>query len=60
MEENGLTQADLVPLFGTPSVVSEVLSGKRGLALGHIRKLAAHFGVPAEIFITVGPEDPVL
>lgn len=51
MEENGLSQADLVPLFGTPSVVSEVLAGKRRLALAHIRRLAAHFGLPADIFI---------
>lgn len=51
MEENDLTQADLVPLFGTPSVVSEVLAGKRRLALSHIRRLAAHFGLPADVFI---------
>jgi HTH-type transcriptional regulator/antitoxin HigA len=51
MEENGLSQADLVPLFGTPSVVSEVLAGKRQLALTHIRRLAAYFGLPADVFI---------
>ena len=51
MAENGLTQADLVPFFGTPSVVYEVISGKRRLAIDHIRRLAAHFGLPAGIFI---------
>lgn len=51
MAENGLTQANLVPLFGTPSVVSEVLSGKRRLALDHIKRLSAHFGLPADAFI---------
>jgi HTH-type transcriptional regulator / antitoxin HigA len=51
MAENGLTQADLAPLFGSPSVVSEVLAGKRRLALKHIRRLAEHFGVPADVFI---------
>lgn len=51
MAENGLTQADLVPLFGSPSVVSEVLAGKRRLALAHIRKLSAHFGLPTDVFI---------
>ncbi len=51
MAENGLTQADLVPLFGTPSLVSEVLTGKRKLALAHIKRLAAHFGLPAGVFI---------
>jgi len=51
MEENGLTRADLVSLFGTPSLVSEVLSGKRKLALTHIKRLAARFGLPAGVFI---------
>jgi HTH-type transcriptional regulator / antitoxin HigA len=51
MEENGLTQADLVPDFGTRSIVSEVLAGKRRLALTHITRLAERFGVPADVFI---------
>ncbi len=51
MEEHGLTQAELVSLFGAPSIVSEVLSGKRRLALSHITRLAEHFGVPADVFI---------
>jgi HTH-type transcriptional regulator/antitoxin HigA len=58
MEENELSQADLVPFFGTPSLVSAVLSGKRRLALSHIRRLAAHFGVPADVFIDSGPIPP--
>ena len=29
LAERGLRQKDLVPLFGTESIVSEVLSGKR-------------------------------
>ena len=51
MEDNGLTQADLVPDFGTRSIVSEVLAGKRHLALTHITRLAERFGVPADVFI---------
>ncbi len=51
MEEHGLTQADLAPLFGTRSIVSEVLAGKRRLALSHIARLAERFGVPADVFI---------
>lgn len=51
MEENGLTQADLVPDFGTRSIVSEVLAGKRHLALSHITRLAERFGVPADVFM---------
>ncbi len=51
MEEHGLRQKDLVPLFGSKSIVSEVLSGKRPLALAHIVKLSERFGLPADAFI---------
>ena len=51
MEENGLTQVDLVPQFGTRSIVSEVLAGKRRLALAHITRLAERFGLPATVFL---------
>jgi HTH-type transcriptional regulator / antitoxin HigA len=51
MEEHALTQAGLVPLFGSRSIVSEVLAGKRRLALSHIARLAERFGVPADVFI---------
>ncbi|MFI5273812.1 MAG: type II toxin-antitoxin system HigA family antitoxin [Ktedonobacterales bacterium] len=51
MAEHGLTQADLAPLLGTPSIISEVLAGKRHLALAHITRLAERFGVPADVFI---------
>jgi HTH-type transcriptional regulator / antitoxin HigA len=37
-------------LFGSPSIVSEVLSGKRRLSLSHIRKLAERFGLPIDVF----------
>jgi HTH-type transcriptional regulator / antitoxin HigA len=51
MEENGLAQADLVPIFGTRSIVSEVLAGKRRLALSHILRLSERFGLPADVFM---------
>lgn len=51
MADHELTQAELAPLFGSPSIVSEVLSGKRRLALSHITRLAERFGVPADVFI---------
>jgi HTH-type transcriptional regulator / antitoxin HigA len=53
MDENDLSQADLVPEFGTASIVSEVLAGKRRLSLTHIQRLAARFGLPAEVFMDV-------
>lgn len=51
MEEGGLTRKDMVPMFGTPSIVSEVLSGQRPLALTHIRRLSERFKLPADAFI---------
>ncbi len=51
MEENGLSQADLAPLFGGRSVISDVLAGKRRLNLTHITRLAERFGLPTSVFI---------
>lgn len=51
MEEHGLKQADLVSVFGSKSIVSEVLAGKRRLALTHIKRLSQRFGLPADTFI---------
>lgn len=51
MEENGLRQKDLTGVFGTESIVSEVLSGKRELTKEHIKRLSRRFGVsPAAFF----------
>ena len=54
MDEHSLTQADLAPLFGGRSVISEVLAGKRRLSLTHITRLAERFGLPADVFIDRG------
>jgi len=51
MEANGLKQKDLLDVFGTPSIVSEVLNGKRNLTTQHIRKLSRRFNVSPELFI---------
>src|SRR5438876_10079140 len=40
MEANNLKQKDLLDVFGTPSIVSEVMNGKRGLTIEHIKKLS--------------------
>lgn len=50
MEANGLKQKDLVDVFGTPSIVSEVLNGKRSLNVEHIKKLSKRFRVSPEVF----------
>jgi HTH-type transcriptional regulator/antitoxin HigA len=50
MESNGLRQVDLVEVFGSESIVSEVLSGKRDLAKSHIEKLSLRFHVSPDVF----------
>lgn len=51
MEEHNLKQKDLLDVFGTPSIVSEVLAGKRRMTVEHIRALCQRFAVPAELFL---------
>jgi HTH-type transcriptional regulator / antitoxin HigA len=50
IDQHGLKQKDLADVFGAPSVVSEVLSGKRELNKDHIRRLSARFHVSPELF----------
>jgi HTH-type transcriptional regulator/antitoxin HigA len=50
MAANGLRQTDLLDVFGTPSVNSEVLKGKRELSKTHIVKLSKRFHVSPELF----------
>ncbi len=49
--ELALRQKDLVPIFKTESIVSEVLSGQRNLTVNHINQLAEFFHIsPAAFF----------
>ena len=50
MMANNLKQKDLLDVFGTPSIVSEVLRGKRKLTTEHIRRLSRRFHVSPEVF----------
>jgi HTH-type transcriptional regulator/antitoxin HigA len=50
MDQNGLKQKDLIDVFGTPSIVSKVLSGKRELNKDHISRLSQRFHVSPELF----------
>jgi HTH-type transcriptional regulator/antitoxin HigA len=50
MEQHNLLQKDLADVFGTRSIVSEVLSGKRELNKEHIARLSARFHVSPEVF----------
>jgi HTH-type transcriptional regulator/antitoxin HigA len=51
MRANGLKQKDLVDVFGTPSIISEVMKGKRRFTTDHIRKLSQRFQVSPELFL---------
>jgi HTH-type transcriptional regulator / antitoxin HigA len=51
MEQQGLKPKDLVPLLGSRSRVSEVLSGRRHLSLKMIRALVSRLGIPAHVLL---------
>jgi HTH-type transcriptional regulator / antitoxin HigA len=51
MDQHGLTRTDLVPLLGTPSRVSEVLRGKKGLSMAMVQRLRARFRIPADLLL---------
>ena len=51
MEQQDLKQKDLVQFIGNKSKVSEVLSGKRTLSLGMIRRLHEGLGMSLEVLL---------
>lgn len=51
MEQSGMTVKDLVPYIGPLNRVYEVLSCKRSLSLGMIRRLSVGLHIPAEVLI---------
>ena len=51
MEHKGLRQADMLSVFGSRSVASDVLNGRRAISKAHARKLADYFHLPADLFI---------
>ena len=51
MEDRGLRQRDLLSVFGSSSVASDVLNGKREISKLHARRLAEFFHVPVSLFI---------
>jgi HTH-type transcriptional regulator/antitoxin HigA len=50
MIERGFKQKDLLDVFKTKSIVSEVLSGRRELTREHIERLALKFTVSPAVF----------
>lgn len=51
MDQQGLSNKDLIPFLGSASKVSEVLSGKRSLSLTMIRRLSQGLGIPVGVLI---------
>jgi len=51
MDQMDLKDADLVPFIGSPSRVSEVMSGKRELTVDMIRALDSGLGIPSEALL---------
>jgi HTH-type transcriptional regulator/antitoxin HigA len=50
MDANDLRQKDLASIFGSESIVSEVLHRKRGLNKSHIEKLSKRFNISPAVF----------
>jgi HTH-type transcriptional regulator / antitoxin HigA len=50
IEEWGLKQKELIPIFKTESIVSAILNGHRQLTVEHIQKLAEFFHVSPAVF----------
>lgn len=58
MEQHGLTRADMVPILGTPSRVSEVLAGKKGLSITMVQRLRARFHISADLLLPTPNKAP--
>ena len=51
MEQEGLTNEDMIAYLGGKSRVSEIFSHKRNLSLSMIRKLVIGLQIPAEVLL---------
>lgn len=58
MQQLGINQSDLAPIFGSRGKASEILSGKRSLTLKMIRALNEHLNIPADVLIRNGDTLP--
>jgi HTH-type transcriptional regulator / antitoxin HigA len=55
--ELNLRQKDLVPIFKTESIVSDILNGKRNLTVEHIQKLAEFFHISPAVFFPLNQSE---
>jgi HTH-type transcriptional regulator/antitoxin HigA len=51
MAANGLRQADLVPVFGSKGLTSDVINGKRGISKANAKALGKFFNISPAAFI---------
>jgi HTH-type transcriptional regulator/antitoxin HigA len=51
MESNHLKQTDLLDVFGSSGIVSEVINGKREISKTHAQKLGKRFNVSPALFL---------
>jgi HTH-type transcriptional regulator/antitoxin HigA len=56
MDQHDLSRADMAPILGTPSRVSEVLGGKKGLSMAMVQRLRARFHIPADLLLPPPPK----
>src|SRR5271170_4107123 len=57
MEQQGMTRRDLEEIIGTRTRIAEVLSRKRGLSIGMIRRLHDRLGISADVLIRPSRKD---
>ncbi len=60
IQERQLRQKDLVPIFKTESIVSDILNGKRQLTVRHIQELARFFHLSPAVFFPVQSKKQVI
>jgi len=51
MREHELKQTDMLDIYGSQGVVSQVLNGKREISKAQARRLSERFRLPIDIFI---------
>ncbi len=52
LQERGLKQSDLLPIFKSRGVISELVSGRRPIGLRIAKKLGKFFDINPEVFLT--------
>ncbi len=51
MDQHDVTRAELALILGTPSRVSEVLGGKKGLSMAMVQRMRARFRISADLLL---------